>query len=211
MLRTPMIVLETPYYIIEMELGSAIVRTRRTAEPYLALADMERDYELISAALDQTGRERKALLIDLRDGPRRNDPEFEDTMRRIRPKMLRGFRHVAAVVRTAVGALQVKRHMREDGVGAEVFYEEEEALDYLRSVSVRGEAPPSTVRTSRPPQPMHEVTRPSWAPSPAQETNRASWAPSHAGEAGRASTPPSEPGRRSFFSGDPGDDPPSRA
>jgi hypothetical protein len=35
------------------------------------------------------------------------------------------------LVRTAVGALQVKRHMREDGCAVEVFTQEAAALAYL--------------------------------------------------------------------------------
>ncbi len=182
-----MIALETPYYTIETELGGQLVRVRRSATPYPTLFEMERDFDEICAALDQIGRERKRLLVDLRSGPRRNDPAFEEAMGRLRPRLFRGFPHSAALVRTAVGALQVKRHMREDGVAAEVFYEEQEAIDWLRGQSVRHEMPPATDgRSSRPPP--AEGARGSWVPEP----TRQSWVPPSL-EDRRSSRLPPEP------------------
>jgi len=200
MLAEGMIALETPYFTIETELGDNLVRIRRSAEPYPTLLEMERDFEAVAAVLDRMGRDRKRLLVDLRDGPRRNDPEFELAMGRLRPKLFRGFPHSAAVVRTAVGALQVKRHMREDGVGAEVFNDEQDAIDWLRGQSVRNEMPPQTGgRSSRPPPP--EGGRGSWVPEPA----RSSWVPQTV-EDRRSSRLPPEPGARSVGEDEPEDD-----
>lgn len=151
MLAMTMIELETPYYVIETEPSGEIIFLRRTGAAYQSLAEMEADIDKVIAAFDRLGRDRRGLLIDLRDGPRRNDPAFEDAMGRLRPKLLRGFRHVAVVVRTAVGALQVKRHLRDDGAGAEVFLDWEVALDWLRGQSLR--IVESRPKTNRPPRP----------------------------------------------------------
>jgi hypothetical protein len=151
MITGRMVVLETPFYVVEVDGSGLIVRARRKDVDYPDVAAMESDLHAVCTVLDQVGRDRKKLLIDLRDGPRRNDPAFEEAMSRARPRLFRGFRGAAVLVKTAVGALQVKRHLREDGVGAEVFYEEQEALEYLRGQSVRGEAPPSVIASRRPP------------------------------------------------------------
>jgi hypothetical protein len=145
-----MIELETPYHLVETDGSGHILILRRTSRDYPDVWLMEQDLESVIATFDEVGRDRRKLLVDLRDGPRRNDPQFEDAMRRFRPRLFRGFRGSAIVVRTAVGALQVKRHMREDGAGVEVFHDEAEAFEYLRGQSVRGEAPPVSLAPRRP-------------------------------------------------------------
>lgn len=163
--RDGMIALETPYFLVEVDGSGLIVRAQRSSREYPDVVTLESDMLCVGAALDQLGRDRRKLLVDLRDGPRRNDPAFEETMRRVRPRIFRGFRGAAILVSTAVGALQVKRHMREDGVGAEVFHDEGEALEYLRGQSVRGDAPSSVLGTRRTTQTGdREGERASWLP-----------------------------------------------
>ncbi len=145
-----MVELETPYHIVETDGSGHILILRRMQRDYPDAWMMEQELEAVIAVLDEVGRDRKKLLVDLRDGPRRNDPQFETVMRRFRTRIFRGFRGAAVVVKTAVGSLQVKRHLREDGVGAEVFHDEAEALEYLRGQSVRGEAPPVSLAPRRP-------------------------------------------------------------
>lgn len=188
-----MIALQTPYHIVETGPSASFVRMRRTSAPYPTLADMERDYEAVLATFDRIGRERKVLLIDLREGPRRNDPAFEDVIRRLRPKLFRGFRLAAVVVSTAVGALQVKRHMREDGMGAEVFHDEHAAIEWLRTQSLRAETIPVDRSPSTPPPEDGETGRSSWTPPLPFQPARTSW-------------PPPDPG---FRGSDPGDEPDS--
>ena len=89
--------------------------------------------DAISAVLDRLGRDRKSLCIDWREGPQRNDAPFEDAIRRAMPRLCRGYRSVAVIVRSAVGALQVNRHFREASLVGEVFQDEADALEYLRA------------------------------------------------------------------------------
>ena len=200
MLASGMIALETSHFTIETELGDNLVRVRRSAEPFATLVAMESEFEAVAAVLDRMGRDRKRLLVDLRDGPRRNDPAFEEAMGRLRPKLFRGYPHSAAVVRTAVGALQVKRHMREDGLGTEVFHDEQDAIDWLRGQSVRNEMPPSTGgRSTRPPP--EEGSRGSWVPEPA----RSSWVPQTVDDR-RSSRLPPDPFARGESDEEPEDD-----
>jgi hypothetical protein len=71
------------------------------------------------------------LLVDLRSSPVRNDPEWEQAASQLRPKLFGGFPRVAVLVKTAVGALQVKRYARDDGLDLHIFHDEEKALAFL--------------------------------------------------------------------------------
>ena len=76
---------------------------------------------------------RRALLLDLRESPSRNDDSFEATLKPHRQRMLAGWRKVAVVVRSVAGRLQVSRHSREDGFGVRAFTSLEEATAFLES------------------------------------------------------------------------------
>jgi hypothetical protein len=127
-----MIALQTPYFIVHSDGAGFIVRLQRTGLDYPEVSSMERDMDAINGLLDRLGRERKGLCVDWREGPLRNDTPFEDALRRLMPRLVRGYRAVAVIVRSAVGALQVKRQFREASLVGEVFQDEVEALDYLR-------------------------------------------------------------------------------
>src|SRR5262249_8126680 len=104
----------------------------RTDAPYATLREVEQTWTAVLAALDAAGRAQHVLLIDLRQGPLRTDPEFEAAMRRFRVETALGFARVALLVRSAIGKLQVQRHVREDRAPTQVFSDEAEALEYLR-------------------------------------------------------------------------------
>jgi hypothetical protein len=127
-----MIALQTPYFIVHSDGAGFVVRLQRTGLDYPDIPSLERDTETINALLDRLGRDRKGLCIDWREGPLRNDEPFEEALRRVMPKLVRGYRAVAVIVRSAVGALQVKRHFREGSLVGEVFQDEVDAMDYLR-------------------------------------------------------------------------------
>jgi len=127
-----MIALQTPYFIVHSDGAGFVVRMQRTGLDYPDISSMDRDMDAINAVLDRLGRDRKGLCIDWREGPMRNDKPFEDALRRSMPKLVRGYRAIAVIVRSAVGGLQVKRHFREASISGEVFQDEAEAMDYLR-------------------------------------------------------------------------------
>ena len=129
MVSTGAPLLATPYSTLRCEAGNALVRLVRTEVPYASLEDIEREGIEIERALAKAGRIR--LLVDLRAVMPRNDPTFEIAIATYRRRVLGGGQRAAILVRTAVGALQVQRHMREDGFAVEVFTEEEEAIAFL--------------------------------------------------------------------------------
>lgn len=140
--------LETPYCSLDWDRQHAIIRLTRSEVPYPTTDAVENEGVEIERILDRSFRAR--LLVDLRAVAPRNDPEFEIAVAKFRRKLYKGGERTAILVRTAVGALQVKRHIREDGFTIEVFQSEEDALAYLDAPpesNLRVSAlPPSTVR-----------------------------------------------------------------
>lgn len=130
-----MISLQTPYFTVHSDSAGFVVRLQRTNLDYADIPAMDRDMETINTALDRLGRERKNLCIDWREGPLRNDAPFEEALRRSMPRLVRGYRAVAIIVRSAVSALQIKRQLREASLYSEVFQDEADAFDYLRGSS----------------------------------------------------------------------------
>jgi hypothetical protein len=149
--RTSAPLLATPYGTILWDAKHSIARFTRTSLAYATIADIEREGVEVERALQKVGKTR--LLVDLRAVTPRNDPGFEIAIARFRAKLLGGGQQVAILVQTAMGALQVKRHMREDGFAVEVFTQEEEALAYLDT--------PLSERASRPSQPP--LSRTTWS------------------------------------------------
>ncbi len=124
--------LRNPYFVVELEEAPRLILLTRTSEPFASVAEAAARWLEVVAALDRGGRGDRALLTDLRLGPARNDPAFEQAVRAILPDVHRGFRKNAVLVRLAVGAMQIRRHAREDGIERLVTDSEEAALAYLR-------------------------------------------------------------------------------
>lgn len=116
---------------VELDEGSGIVRFTRSEIPYATNTEIVAIHEQIARELDRLGRDRRSLLVDLRRAPMNHDPAFEEPAERARALLQRGFSRVAVLVQTAIGALQVRRHVREDGRDIGVFSREQDALDDL--------------------------------------------------------------------------------
>jgi len=123
---------KTVFWNISMDRERHTVRLTRTSAPYVELSDIAASFGRIDRALLDIDRKQHRLLLDLREGPRRNDTEFETQMERYRKTLIVSFRRTALVVKTASGLLQVKRHIQEDGaIHAAVFMSEAQALQHL--------------------------------------------------------------------------------
>lgn len=126
-MNAPLLV--TPYSTISWDTKHSLLRFIRSDLGYASIADIEHEGNEVERALERAGKVR--LLIDLRTVSPRNDPSFELAIARFRRKLFGGGRPAAILVRTAAGALQVMRHMREDGLDVKVCTQEEEALAFL--------------------------------------------------------------------------------
>jgi hypothetical protein len=115
-----------------------VLRYTRNDVLFPTLADLERVFAETSRELDRLGRERHAMLVDLRAAHGSNAPGFEEAMARARRGLLAGFPRIAVLVKTAAGALQMQRHAREDGANMRVFQDEAEALAFAGESLERG-------------------------------------------------------------------------
>jgi hypothetical protein len=140
----------SPQITLTTEAESRLVRYVRTNVPYPSLHDYERLHERAGAALDQLGRKNHVLLVDMREAVLNNDPAFERAASRCRQLLVHDFRRLAVLVKTAVGALQVGRHIREDSLDSPIFSDETAAVSYLLGVS--GFDSDSPASSSRPPR-----------------------------------------------------------
>lgn len=124
------VLLKTIHFVVTEE-SELLIRLTRTSETVGVGAEAVALWMEVSDVLDRAGRKGRCLLCDLRLAPSRNDPEFERTMRQVVPKIHQGFTRNAVLVRMAAGALQVRRHAREDGFERLITDSEEQALEYL--------------------------------------------------------------------------------
>lgn len=130
----PAEILHTRYFVARFDRRSRIVHLWRSPEPFPTLDEARDGWLSVVEALNRCGRSGRCLLADLRDGPARNDPEYEEMVRQIVPRVHAGFLRNAILVRMAVGALQIKRHAKGDGIERLITSSEAEALDYLKAV-----------------------------------------------------------------------------
>ena len=119
-----------------------VVRVVRSPEAYSTMLDLERSYAPLYAAFAKLERDQLALLIDFRLVTPRNDPEFEATVVHHRARMVAGFHRVGVLVRSAVGKLQIIRHVREDGMSVLVSDNESELLDAIARDILPSRLPP---------------------------------------------------------------------
>jgi hypothetical protein len=116
---------------VSVEELRGLARVTRSALRATSIETIAGGFDQAIEALSRLDRSRFGLLIDLREAPGRNDAEFERAMASRRSELMRAFRSVAILVKTAVGELQVARIAREDGSDAKVFGDEAKALEWL--------------------------------------------------------------------------------
>jgi hypothetical protein len=114
----------------------------RTDRPWPSLEVLENSYAGLLAAVERCGRRGRVMLTDMRAAQGRNDPAFEAAIGAIKPRLYAGITRIAVLVRTSIGALQIKRLVQEDGIERLVTTDEAEALAHLLG-SAQPAAPPS--------------------------------------------------------------------
>lgn len=124
--------LSNPWFELS-RMPERVVRVARTATPFETAEDLERAHQEVGRALDALPRSRLGVLVDLRQAPARNDPEFERLMPGHRRRIFEGFARRAVLVQSAVGKLHVQRHARTDGFpDLKVFTDEAAAFAFAR-------------------------------------------------------------------------------
>jgi hypothetical protein len=124
-------ILQNEHFTVDVDPTLKLARISRTAIPFASADQVASKWLEVSRALDRIGRRQLAQLVDLRAAPGRNEPEFEAAMLRVRPMVMRDFRRIGILVQSTVGAMQIKRHVREDGIERMISSSEAELLAYL--------------------------------------------------------------------------------
>lgn len=120
--------------VIYWERGSSIVVLKRSAVPALDPGELLVFLDRFDLLIPPMRRKTLGLLMDMREGPLRNDPEYEQRLQRSVVRLVAGFRRVALLMQTSVGVLQAGRLRRENGQLAVLpvpFRSEAEARAYL--------------------------------------------------------------------------------
>ena len=105
--------ISNPHWIVEEDEDDRIVTLRRTPTPFSAVAEIVETNEAVISLFRPEHRDFGAV-VDMRQAPTRNDPDFEAAMRRLRAVITEQFVRVAVLVDSQVGVLQVDRLGRFD-------------------------------------------------------------------------------------------------
>jgi hypothetical protein len=116
---------------ITIDSKGPLVRSVRSDVPFPSLEALEIAVSNQIRTFDELGRVNRVLCIDLRAVMGRNDAEFEERIGKLRLKLYGGFLRLGVLVRSSVGALQVKRLVQADGLARMVTTDEAALLDYL--------------------------------------------------------------------------------
>lgn len=121
----------SPFHRLDVLHEGRIIRLERSERAYQSGAELNQERLLLKEALDKLGRTGRSLLIDSRVAPHSTDARLEEEFRRFRLEVARGFDRVAALVRTKVGILQVKRLIADSTSHVHAFDDEAAAIAYL--------------------------------------------------------------------------------
>jgi hypothetical protein len=121
----------SPFHRVDVLHEGRIIRIQRSERPYQNAAALNQERLLLGDALDKLGRKGRGLLIDSRAAPPSTDERLHEEFRRFRMEVARGFDRVAALVRTKVGILQVKRLVADKTSSVQAFDDEAAAIGYL--------------------------------------------------------------------------------
>jgi len=105
------VVLDNPHITLLVDDERRLIVYRRKATK-LTIPELDGMFADVARAQGRFDRASWHLLIDTREAPMNNTPEFEAAMNRAIGDMTAGWRRRAVVVKTAVGVLQVNRQSR---------------------------------------------------------------------------------------------------
>jgi hypothetical protein len=127
-----------PFHEVSVLHDGRVVCVRRTQRQFESAAELRFERLRLVEQLNALGRRGRGLLVDSRTAPHSTESQLDEEFRRYRREVMLGFDRVAALVRTKVGILQVKRLCAGQASAFQVFDDEEAAIASLLSES----APP---------------------------------------------------------------------
>ncbi len=123
------VLISTAYWLMEEDAVRKVVILRRHAVPVDSLDELLTQNREITNLMRSVDEE-FGIVIDMRQAPSRNDPEFEDAMAQLRAEIFRHYTRVAVLVSSALGVLQVNRINRNDGAQTFATQNEAEAVRF---------------------------------------------------------------------------------
>lgn len=105
---------QTTLWEMQLDRARGFVRIRRTPVAVEDIADLLAQNEEVIRQMAPSHAE-LGVVVDMRSAPARNDPEFENAMRRFRAAVDRSYARVAVLIESPVGVLQVNRLSRDEG------------------------------------------------------------------------------------------------
>ena len=121
-------VFDTPLLLVRFLPSRKLLWVMRSPQPAES-REMLQTLRQAQPIIDRLGAQ--LMLLDLREGPGRNDASFEAAMLPAIGNLLSRFARSAMLVKTAVGRLQLQRLGRETAMPMSVFHDEQEALRFL--------------------------------------------------------------------------------
>lgn len=122
---------DTEHYLLRLDRQCRLLIATRKPRPFESLAEIKPCFERIQRELAGVPRARYKLLVDVRQGPSRNDAAFEAELARYRGLLLFGFAKNAALRRTMAGQLQIQRYAQKDSRDVLITSSPREAFAYL--------------------------------------------------------------------------------
>lgn len=140
------------HLIVTREESGRVIRARRTSSAFVSTADMYGVEAQFLRTIPMRERFGIGVLVDVRDAPMLSNDGFEIEAAKVIDAMASDFERSALLVRTAVGALQVRRIAKTNPFRLELFEDEAAAIAYLTG---NGPPPGSVLgrRSSLPPPP----------------------------------------------------------
>jgi hypothetical protein len=121
----------SPQYVLRVDFERRAVFLWRSTFPFVSVEELNACFDRMIRALATVDRPRFVLLVDVRIGPSRTDPEFERAFAVKRRALVAEFAKVAVIVKTLGGRVQVQRHAQADQLGMRDFDKPELALAFL--------------------------------------------------------------------------------
>jgi hypothetical protein len=121
------------YCQLDYDAATRVVRFVRSDVTIRSAEEARRFFGEAVAAITTLGRHRIRLVLDMRQAPMRNDPQYEQVLAEFRREVSRDVARVAVIVRTAVGRLHAQRLGKADSIEQAIVGSEAEALAYVTS------------------------------------------------------------------------------
>lgn len=145
-----------PYVTAYKDDAIKVVRYVRSPAPFPDLETTRRTYESLIAVLAGLRCPHYGILADLRAVQGRNDPAFEGLIIEVRTRLHHLFARRGTLVATAVGAMQLRRLNKEEGIERMISADESELLRYLTPEP----APPSCAAQPAAPEAAKAALKP---------------------------------------------------